>query len=54
MIGSNHNYCYDANGAIQLSEDKRMAERGTRELTDNQNATYECAVPLSQLFKNAW
>jgi hypothetical protein len=51
MIGSNHDYCYDVDGVIQLSEDKRMGERGVRELTNNQNATYECAVPLSQLFK---
>ena len=51
MVGSNHKYCYDDGGEIQLSEDKRMAERGTRDLTNNENATYECAVPLSQLFK---
>lgn len=51
MVGSNHQYAYDADGKIQLGEDKRMGEKGGRELTNNEDATIECAVPLSQLFK---
>ena len=51
LIGGNHDYGYDGDGAIQLGEDKRMGEKGSRDLTDQEDATMECAVPLSQLFK---
>lgn len=51
MLGGNHQYAYDADGLINLSEDIRMGEKGCRELTANEDATFECAVPISQLFK---
>jgi hypothetical protein len=51
MVGSNKHYGIDTDGLIELTEDKRMGEKGSRDITDNEEATLECAVPLSQLFK---
>jgi hypothetical protein len=51
MVASNRHYGYDTDGLIELTEDKRMGEKGGRELTANEEATVECAVPLAQLFK---
>ena len=51
LVGSNKDYSYDATGLIELGEDKRMGESGSRDLTNLDEGTVECAVPLSQLFK---
>lgn len=50
LLSGNHGYTYDANGLVQLTSDVPIAQKGTRVLTNNTEATVEVSVPIDELF----
>ena len=49
-LNGNHKYYYNANGLLNLADDKTHAQVGFRSPTADESATLECGVRLDELF----